>query len=42
MTDPKNLRIVSLIPSATEIVALLGLTDVLVEPLVVIPYLWLS
>lgn len=30
MTDPKNLKIVSLIPSATEIVALLGLTDALV------------
>lgn len=30
MTDTKNLRIVSLIPSATEIVALLGLTDALV------------
>lgn len=30
MTDAKNLRIVSLIPSATEIVALLGLTDALV------------
>ncbi|MFB2973111.1 cobalamin-binding protein [Aerosakkonema sp. BLCC-F183] len=30
MTAAKNLRIVSLIPSATEIVALLGLTDYLV------------
>lgn len=30
MTDTKNLKIVSLIPSATEIVALLGLTDALV------------
>ena len=30
MTDTKNLRIVSLLPSATEIVALLGLTDALV------------
>ncbi|GET36589.1 cobalamin-binding protein [Microseira wollei] len=30
MTDAKNLRIVSLIPSATEIVTMLGLTDALV------------
>lgn len=30
MTDEQNLRIVSLIPSATEIVAALGLTDALV------------